>query len=156
MNRHALYVADDRLAYLDLGITNREPWGWPNGPAFTHAKALDWELTVWPSETPTMRLPDWSCLELKFLDADEFAHWSQDVDFENTLRARRKRREQEMFRALATGGELPDGVVRIEAPAGEHVIAYTRDTWLPEHRPTLGAIIRETRLRNRLATASSK
>ena len=154
MNRHALYVADEHLAYLDLGITNREPWGWPNGPQFTHAKALDWELTVWPSETPTMRLPDWSCLELKFLDADEFAHWSDDVDFENTLRARRKRREQEMFRALALGGELPDGVVRIDAPADTHVIAYTRDTWLPEHRPTLGAIIRETRMRNRLAAAA--
>jgi hypothetical protein len=153
MNRHALYVADDSVAYLDLGITNREPWGWPNGPQFTHAKALDWELTVWPSETPTMRLPDWSCLELKFLDADEFAHWSEDVDFENTLRARRKRREQEMFRALATGAELPDGVVRIDAPADTHVIGYTRDTWLPEHRPTLGAIIRETRQRNRLAAA---
>jgi hypothetical protein len=108
---------------------------------------------VWPSETPTMRLPDWSCLELKFLDADEFAHWSEDVDFENTLRARRKRREQEMFRALATGAELPDGVVRIDAPADTHVIGYTRDTWLPEHRPTLGAIIRETRQRNRLAAA---
>jgi hypothetical protein len=70
-------------------------------------------------------------VELKFLDADEFDHWSA-TDFDGSERTQRKRREWEVFRALADGGERPGDVVPVEAPTGVHVIDYVRSTWLPE------------------------
>ena len=81
-------------------------------------------------------LPDWSCLELKFLDADVFAHWSHD-DFTTTTRTTRKQREQDVFRALAGAGDAPDGVVRIDSPDNRHVIEFVRDEWVPSHREEL-------------------
>jgi hypothetical protein len=128
--RYPLYVLDDRHAFIDTALRNTEPWAWPNGPGYTFAKAIDWELPLWPAGTPVIDLPDWGVVELKHLDADEFAHWS-DTDFEASARTSRKRREWDVFQALAAGAPAPDGVVAIEAPAGEHVIAHVRDTWLP-------------------------
>ena len=128
--RYSLYIADDRHAFLDIGLTNCEPWAWPNRPGFTFVKAMEWEQPLWPEELPTIVLPDWSCLELKHLDVDEFDHWS-DTDFQATSRTRRKRREWEVFRALADGAEPPEDVVPVEAPAGEHVIDHVRTAWLP-------------------------
>jgi hypothetical protein len=133
MLRYPLYVADERTAFLDLGIVNKEPWAWPNGPEFTHTKAFEWELPRWPSDIQMVSLPDWSCLELKFLDADEFAHWSHD-DFTTTTRTTRKQREQAIFRALAGGTEPPAGVVRVDSPDDRHVIEYVRSEWVPTHR----------------------
>ncbi len=126
--RHPLYLAGDRVAFLDLGLRNCEPWAWPNRPGYSFVKALEWELPLWSPDTPVLTLPDRSCLELKHLDADEFSHWSTN-DFEASARTRRKQREWEVFRALAGGGPPPDGVVAIEAPAGVHVVDYVRTAW---------------------------
>jgi hypothetical protein len=128
--RHPLYVADERLAFLDVELRNCEPWGWPNRPAHRFVKAMEWELPLWSPDIGGVTLPERSCVELKYLDADEFDHWS-DTDFEASARTRRKRREFEVFNAIAGGGEPPRGVVRIEAPAGQHVVDYVRTSWLP-------------------------
>ena len=85
---------------------------------------MEWELPLWDPDIGSIVLPERSCLELKHLDADEFAHWT-DTDFDRSARTRRKRREWEVFNAIEGGGELPAGVETIEAPAGRHVIDYT-------------------------------
>ena len=126
--RHPLYLADDRVAFLDLGLRNCEPWAWPNQPGYSFVKALEWELPLWSADTPVLTLPDRSCVELKHLDADEFSHWSSN-DFEASARTRRKQREWEVFQALAGGAAPPRGVVAIEAPAGVHVVDYVRTAW---------------------------
>jgi Sulfotransferase family len=134
--RYPLYVADEQRAFLDLGLANCEAWGWPNGPGYSFVKALEWEQPLLPPEVPRIILPDFSCIELKHLDADEFDHWS-DTRFDLTARTQRKRREWEIFHALADGGEPASDLVSVEAPEGEHVIDYVRTTWLPEHAATL-------------------
>ena len=134
--RYPLYVADERHAFLDLGLANCEPWGWPNRPGYSFVKAMEWEQPLLPPDVPRVVLPDWSCIELKHLDADEFGHWS-DTDFHQTARTQRKRREWEVFHALAEGGEPPTDLVAVEAPADRHVIEYVRSTWLPEQSHTL-------------------
>ncbi|MGH3112179.1 MAG: sulfotransferase family 2 domain-containing protein, partial [Gaiellaceae bacterium] len=129
--RYPLYLADDRHAFLDVGLSNREPWAWPNRPGYSFVKAMEWELPLWSEDVATMMLPDWACIELKHLHADEFAHWSHS-DFEASGRTQRKRREWQVFHALADGAEPPSHVVPVEAPDGVHVIDYVRSTWLPE------------------------
>ena len=128
--RLALYVADDRLAYVDTALRNCEPWAWPNRAGFRFAKALEWELPMFPPGIESVTLPEFSCVELKFLDGDEFAHWSP-TDFAASPRTARKRREQAVFRALAAGEPPPEGVVAVEAPEGTHVIDHVRRAWLP-------------------------
>jgi hypothetical protein len=138
--RYPFYIADERHGFVDLGLRNNEPWGWPNLPGYSFVKALDWELPLWPRDYTVLSLPSYSCVELKHLDADEFAHWSP-TDFEASSRTQRKRREWEVFNVLASGGECPSGVIPVEAPEGEHVIDYVRTTWLPERAkqpPRLG------------------
>jgi hypothetical protein len=131
--RHPLYVADDRLAFLDVDLRNCEPWGWPNRPEHRFVKAMEWEMPLWKPDIGGVTLPERSCVELKYLDADEFDHWS-DTGFDVSARTRRKRREFEVFNAIAGGGE-PAGVVRIDAPPGQHVIDYVRSRWLPAGSP---------------------
>jgi len=129
--RHPLYVVDDRRAFLDVGMSNTEPWAWPNRPGYSFVKAMEWEQPLWPTTVTTLVLPDWSCIELKRLDADEFDHWS-DTDFGISARTRRKRREWEVFNSLAHGGGPPTDVISVEAPAGVHVIEHVRSALLPE------------------------
>jgi Sulfotransferase family len=129
--RYPLYVVDDRRAFLDVGMANCEPWAWPNRPGYSFVKAMEWEQPLWPSSVATLVLPDWSCLELKRLDADEFDHWS-DTDFGASARTRRKRREWEVFNSLANGGDPPADVVQVQAPEDVHVIEHVRSTLLPE------------------------
>ncbi len=129
--RYPLYVVDDRRAFLDAGMSNCEPWAWPNRPGYSFVKAMEWEQPHWPTSLTTLVLPDWSCIELKWLDADEFDHWS-DTDFGASARTRRKRREWEVFNSLAHGGEAPQEVISVEAPEGVHVIEHVRSTLLPE------------------------
>ena len=78
--RHPLYVADERLAFLDVEPRNYEPWGWPNRPEQRFVKAMEWEMPLWLPDVG-VTLPERSCFELKYLDADEFDHWS-DTDFD--------------------------------------------------------------------------
>jgi hypothetical protein len=127
--RHPVYVVDERCAYLDTGLRNCEPWGWPNRPGYSFVKAMEWELPLWGAGVPALCLPDWCCVELKHLGAEEFAHWS-DTDF-SKARTRRKQREWQVFNALRTGVRAPAGVIRIDAPGGEHVIDHLRSTVLP-------------------------
>ena len=127
--RIALYVADDRLGYVDLGLRNCEAWAWPNRPGYSFVKALEWELPMFPPDLEAVTLPEFSCVELKFLDGEEFAHWSP-TDFDASPRTARKRREQEVFRALAAGDAPPLGVVAVRAPRGTHVIEHVRKVWL--------------------------
>ena len=128
--RHSLYVADERHGFVDVGLSNCEAWGWPNKPGYSFVKALEWELPMSGGDAASVVLPDWSCVELKHLDGDEFAHWS-GTDFTASARTRRKDREWAVFRALAGGAKPPDGVVPVHAPPGVHVIDHVRDTWLP-------------------------
>ena len=134
--RYPLYVADERRAFLDLGLANCEAWAWPNRPGYSFVKALEWEQPVLPPDVARIVMPDWSCIELKHLDADEFDHWS-DTRFDLTARTRRKLREWEMFRALADGDATAEDLIPAEAPEGQHVIEYVRSTWLPERAAML-------------------
>jgi hypothetical protein len=139
--RYPLYVVDDRRAFLDLGMSNTEPWAWPNRPGYSFVKAMEWEQPLWPRTLPTLVVPEFSCMELKRLDADEFSHWT-DTDFGQSTRTRRKAREWEVFNTLATGADAPEDVISIEAPDGVHVIEHVRSTVLPEmagKRGDLGA-----------------
>jgi len=128
--RYPLYVVDERKAFVDLGLRNYEPWGWPNRPGYSFVKAMEWELPLWRADMPMVTLPDWSCVELKYLDADEFAHWSS-TDFTASARTQRKRREWQVFQALVSGREQPADVIPVESPDGRHVIDYVRSAWLP-------------------------
>jgi Sulfotransferase family len=129
--RLGLYVADERLAYVDTALRNCEPWAWPNRPGYRFVKALEWELPMFPPGHEAVTLPEFSSVELKFLDGDEFGHWSP-TDFGASPRTARKRREQTVFAALAAGDPPPDGVVAVHAPDGTHVIDYVREVWLPQ------------------------
>ena len=151
MPRYPLYVDDERTAFIDVGIANNEPWGWPNQPGYFHVKAIEWELPMWPPRTNLLNLPDWSCLELKHLNADEFVHWSGAANFADSTRTRRKHREWQVFHALRDDGEPPTGVVRIDAPAGTHVIDYVRDVWLRQNKSDLTDLANELRPRVSLA-----
>jgi hypothetical protein len=139
MPRYPLYVVDDRHAFLDVGMANCEAWAWPNRPGYSFVKAMEWEQPALPPAVARIVLPDWSCVELKHLDADEFAHWS-DTEFDQTERTRRKHREWEVFHTLAEGGEAPADVVPVEAPNGLNVIDYVRSRWLPEKGKELGGL----------------
>jgi glycosyltransferase involved in cell wall biosynthesis len=136
--RQPLYVASERLAFLDTGLRNCEPWGWPNRPNHRFVKAMEWELPLWGPDVGSIALPEHSCVELKHLGADEFGHWS-DTDFDASARKRRKRREWEVFTAIGGGADPPPGVVAIEAPAGRHAIDYVRSSWLPARAGEMGA-----------------
>jgi hypothetical protein len=127
--RLPLYVADHRRAFLDTALPNLEPWGWPNAPDYRFGKGIEWELAPMPSGKDRFVLPPWTCVELKYLDSDEFENWSHHR-FDDSPRTRRKRRELAVFQALVRGDEPPDGVTPIEAPPGDHVINFVRSRWL--------------------------
>ena len=82
-----------------------------------------------PDADYNLQAPDWMCFELKWLDADEFGHWSH-TDFKVEIN-KRKLREWELFHALREGASLPKGVVRIESPEGLHVIEHLRRIYVP-------------------------
>ncbi|MDN5853909.1 MAG: hypothetical protein L0K86_13895 [Actinomycetia bacterium] len=133
MPRHPLFVESDRVAYLDVGLRNIEPWIYPMGPDYTFAKAFEWELRLFPDDVRRIGLPGGLCVELKYLDSDEFSHWTGADSFATSARTVRKRREWAVFNALANGdpAESMESVVRIESPPGVHVIDHVTQTWLP-------------------------
>lgn len=133
MPRHPLFVESDRVAYLDIYMINVEDYIFPMGDDYRHVKAYEWEMRMVPSTARRLRLPEGLCLELKYLDSDEFDHWDGQEAFGATSRTMRKLREWEVFHALREGREI-EGVVRIEAPPEyDHVITYATQKWLP-HR----------------------
>jgi hypothetical protein len=124
MCRYPAYVESERIAYVDFGQTPYEPWGWRNTSEHTFVKCFDWEH-VKPDADYALQAPDWMCFELKWLDADEFGHWSH-TDFKVEIN-KRKLREWELFHSLRKGSSLPKGVVRVESPEeGLHVIEHLR------------------------------
>ena len=128
--RHGLYLESDTRAFLDLGLRNIEEWGFPMTPDFVYSKAPEWEIRTTPDEIRQFALPQGLVVELKYLDGDEFAHWTNPESFATSVRNRRKRREWLVFNAL-NNGEVPEGVTEIIAPDGEHVVDYVTHTWLP-------------------------
>ncbi len=137
MPRHPLFVESDSVAYLDRGTANIEPYVFPMAAGYGHVKAFEWELRLHPENITRMRLPEGLCVELKYLDSDEFAHWTAPDSFAESTRTGRKRREWEVFHGLAEGRWRELGnIERIEAPDGVHVIDYVTEKWLPQaHRP---------------------
>jgi len=131
--RHSLYVASESLAYLDLGLHNAEPFGYPMGEDYTHVKAFEWELRLYPDRARGVRLPEGSSVELKWLDSDEFAHWTGPEAFATSFRTARKRREFQLFTDLQDDRwEGHEGLHRLEAPPGLHVVDYVTRVWLPQ------------------------
>lgn len=129
VQRHPLWVESDTVAWLDVGFRFIEPWVYPMGPETTFVKAFEWEVRQFPETADRMLLPEGACVELKWVEHDEFGHWSND-DFDPE-RAWRKQREWEVSKALAEGrGTSVPRLVRIEAPAGEHVIDHVTRRWL--------------------------
>ncbi|CAN5143220.1 hypothetical protein BH18ACT9_BH18ACT9_03110 [soil metagenome] len=135
MPRHPLFVESERVAYLDAYMINIEDYVFPMGDDYRHAKAYEWEIRMIPSRARRMRLPQGLCVELKYLDSDEFDHWVSPEAFGTSTRTMRKRREWDVYHALRDGqGREVDGVVRIEAPPGVHVISHVTQTWLPQRQ----------------------
>ncbi len=141
--RHPLFVADDRVAYLDLGWRNMEFYGYPMNAAHTFVKAFEWEMRVMRDDDRIIRAPEGLAVELKYLDADEISHWTSPDAFATSPRTGRKRREWEVFSALKEGRENElERVVRIESPDGMHVIDHVTRRWLPgADRPLVKADI---------------
>lgn len=137
MPRHPLFVESSRVAYLDRYLINVEEYLFPMGEAYRHVKAFEWEMRMVPRATERLRLPEGLCVELKHLDSDEFDHWDGQTTFGSTERTRRKAREWQVFSELRAGrGAGLAGVERIEAPAGQHVVDYVAQRWLPaQSRP---------------------
>jgi glycosyltransferase involved in cell wall biosynthesis len=131
--RHGLYLDSSRPdhGWLDLGLRNAEEWGFPTGPDFVFTKAFEWEVRTTPKPVRTIGLPSGLCVELKYLDGDEFAHWTDPSSFATSFRNKRKRREWEVFHALQDG-TVPVGVHEISSPAGVHVVDHVTRTWLPQ------------------------
>ena len=127
MRRAAVYVESASVAYVDLAYSHGELWGWPNTPNQTFIKCFDWEF-IQPFADHLIELPDVMCFELKWLDADEFAHWS-NTGFDKANLNARKRRDLKIFRALHEGFSLPDNVVRVESPEGVHVVEHLRQVY---------------------------
>jgi hypothetical protein len=125
MGRFPVYVESDRVAYVDLAPIRPEVWGWRNTPERTFFKAFDWEH-VHPHTDLPVELPHWVCFELKWLDADEFSHWSH-TNFKAVIN-KRKRREWDLFHTLREGSPLPEEVARVESPEGLHVVEHLRRT----------------------------
>jgi glycosyltransferase involved in cell wall biosynthesis len=131
--RAPLYVLNEREAVLDIDLMRAECFGWPNRPGYDHGKGFEWEVTQWPPHARVFRVTNaCACYELKWIDEDEFAHWSHQ-DFDRTSRTTRKRRELGVYRALREGGEPPPGVVILRSDGSEHVVDLARtrspDAW---------------------------
>jgi glycosyltransferase involved in cell wall biosynthesis len=119
--RFGLYVASADTAWVDVGAVNREPYGWPNAEGFCLSKGFEWEIPVFRPEVSKPRLlPDGICFEIKWLDLDEFDHWSHR-HFGMTPRTARKAREVEVFDQLRENGSVP-GLIRFQRRRYCHVI----------------------------------
>jgi glycosyltransferase involved in cell wall biosynthesis len=130
--RYPVYVESEDVAYIDADMRNREAWVWPNGSEYYFDKGAEWEIPVWPSGLPFIRLPEWTCFELKWLDADEFQHWSPTEDFSGNTRTTRKAREWAVFHDLRKG-RTPPGVHRVHSPGRTHIIEHLRERSAARH-----------------------
>ncbi|QYJ03276.1 hypothetical protein KUV85_13160 [Nocardioides panacisoli] len=130
MPRLGLYVQDETQAFLDVGLFNRESYGYPMAPDFTYIKAFEWEMRHVPADAAKIMLPEGICIELKWLDGDEFSHWTDPAAYD-AARQGRKKREWEVFHGLQAG-EVPADVLPVQAPEGVHVVDHVSRTFLPQ------------------------
>ena len=123
--RRNLFVESEKLAWIDNGgPDNREIWGWPNEPGCRFDKGFEWEIHMWPErEMRRLRLPDGTCFEVKWMDSDEFSHWTLDHDFAQSIRTRRKQREVEVYRSIQEGRPVPE-LIRLDDVSSDHVIEW--------------------------------
>ena len=128
--RYLLYVVDERRAFSTSKRPTRSHGRGRTAPATASSRRWSGSSRSGPQPCRPSSFPEWSCIELKRLDADEFSHWSH-TDFGQSARTRRKRREWEVFNSLAHGADAPADVT-VEAPEGVHVIEHVRSTVLPE------------------------
>ena len=132
--RHGLYLEGDSHGYLDLGLRNAEEWGFPIGPDFVYTKAFEWEVRTTPERVRSIGLPHGLCVELKYLDGDEFAHWTDPASFATRYRNKRKRREWAVFNALQERRPCCPASTRSTPRAGVHIVDHVTHDWLP-HAP---------------------
>ena len=131
--RYGLYVVSDEVALVDTELQNREPWGWPNREGFRFGKGFEWEIQLFPQAgIRWMNLPDGICFEIKWLDLDEFSHWSHR-EFGETVRTARKQRELAVFEDLTVGQEVP-GLISIDRGDRPHVIDTAQRISVPQWR----------------------
>jgi glycosyltransferase involved in cell wall biosynthesis len=121
-----LYVQSASLAYIDFSIRHFETYGWPNAVENFYRKALEWELIRLSPDLARHVLPDGICFELKWLDSDEFSHWSHR-DFDRTPRTSRKAREWRVINRLRLG-QYGDGLVPVVPESDQHVVTAVRQT----------------------------
>lgn len=118
---HPVYVRSEAEAWIDLATTHKERYAWPNRPGYTFGKGLEWEIPLTPGPTRPLRLPKFICFEVKWLDENEFDHWTSAEEFEGSMRQTRKRREWDVFQQLITG-DIPESMIPIETHGGQHVL----------------------------------
>ena len=131
MPRHPLTVVDESTGWLDLSLRFLEPWVYPMGPDSRSSRPSTGSCaSTRRASSGSCSSRGW-CVEVKWLDADEYAHWRRDgVDFTNT-RLYRKLREFEVDEAIRNGDpEALGGLVRVTAPEGVHIIDHVSRDWL--------------------------
>jgi hypothetical protein len=129
--RYGLYVAPSGAGWVDSALDNREPWGWPNRGGFRFGKGFEWEIQLFPGGAARwIDLPDGICFEIKWLDADEFSHWSP-IDFGRSRRTARKLREMDVFARLCRGDVSP-GLIPFSPDGSRHVIELVGGLSVPE------------------------
>jgi hypothetical protein len=120
-----VWLRSDRVAYINLADTHREPWGWPNRPGFVYMKGFEWEIPLRPLGTPLLDTPIGVCFEVKRLDVAEFDHWTTSEDFIENKRYDRERRTWETLQSMLAG-VVPPGFIEVVAPDGTHVLDVIR------------------------------
>jgi len=121
VSRHNIFMeTGSHEAFVDLQLRRVEPHAMPNEPGFFYGKGSLWEILMMPEDNDRYRFPPFACFEFKWLDRDEFDHWS-DTDYEGAERTAGKYREFTVHQALRRG-EVPPGVIRFEADSERSVI----------------------------------
>ena len=89
--------------YLAMGDVNQDVEVLPNEYACRFVKRKHWEAIQWPRRYRLKKFDPVCFYELKFVDEDEFSHWST-----REWPSERKRREWENY-WLVKEGEIPEG-----------------------------------------------
>ena len=66
-----------------------EHYGYPMTEDYSHVKAFEWEFLGFPESTKHHRFPPGAAIEVKYLDQDEFVHWTDPSAFATNPRTRR-------------------------------------------------------------------
>ena len=74
--RHGLYLESDAKGFLDLGMRNAEEWA-SRRPHYVYTKACEWKIRTTPAGGPLDPAATGHVRGAKYLDDDEFAHWTK-------------------------------------------------------------------------------